>query len=45
MEAIPGVLKADISHEANAGVVTTSAEVTTRQLVEIVESAGFEASA
>ena len=45
LEAIPGVLKADISHESNAGVVTTSAEVTTSQLVEIVESSGFEASA
>ncbi|MEZ8000832.1 MAG: heavy metal-associated domain-containing protein [Candidatus Poseidoniaceae archaeon] len=45
LEATPGVLKADISHETDSGVVTTSSEVTTSQLVEIVKSSGFEASA
>ena len=45
LEATPGVLKADISHETDSGVVTTSSEVTTSQLVESVKSSGFEASA
>jgi len=45
LEATPGVLKADISHETHSGVVTTSAELSTIQVVEIVKSTGFEASA
>jgi copper chaperone CopZ len=45
LEATPGVLKADISHETDSGVVTTSADLSTSQIVEIVKSTGFEASA
>ena len=44
LEAIPGVLKADISHETDSGVVTTSKELSTRQVLEIIQSTGFEAS-
>ncbi|MDE0869574.1 MAG: heavy metal-associated domain-containing protein [Candidatus Poseidoniaceae archaeon] len=45
LEATPGVLKADISHDTGSGIVTTSTEVSTSKLVEIVNSVGFEASA
>ncbi len=46
LEATPGVLKADISHKTNSGrVVANSSEITATQLVEIVKSSGFEASA
>jgi|TARA_B110000495_G_scaffold61376_1_gene52206 copper chaperone CopZ len=45
LEATPGVLKADISHENNSGVVTTSPEVPMSQVIELVNSTGFEASA
>ncbi len=46
LEATPGVLKADISHKTNSGrIVANSSEITATQLVEIVKSSGFEASA
>ena len=45
LEATPGVLKADISHENNSGVVTTSPEVSMSQVIELINSIGFEASA
>ena len=45
LEATQGVLKADISHENNSGVVTTSPEVSMSQVIELVNSTGFEASA
>ncbi len=44
LEATQGVLKADISHETDSGVVTTSKELSTRQVLEIIQSTGFEAS-
>ena len=45
LEATPGVLKAEISHETDSGIVTTSADISTSQVVEMVKSTGFEASA
>ena len=45
LEAPPGVLKAEISHETDSGVVTTSADISASQVIEIVKSTGFEASA
>lgn len=45
LEATPGVLKAFISYEDNVGNVLTTSDVSISNLVEIVKSVGFEASA
>ena len=44
LESTPGVLKAKISHDSGAGLVTTGSEVSSDFLIKVINSAGFEAS-
>lgn len=45
LESTPGILKAEISHSQGNGKVTTSAEITESTVLQIINSAGFEAHA
>tara|TARA_B110000444_G_scaffold135370_1_gene127139 strand:- start:1996 stop:2208 length:213 start_codon:yes stop_codon:yes gene_type:complete len=45
LEATPGVLKAFISFEDNNGNILTTPDISSSNLVDIVKSVGFEASA
>jgi copper chaperone CopZ len=45
LEATEGVVKADISHETNSGVVVTTSALSTDDVVSIVASTGFEVNA
>ena len=45
LEATPGVISATISHEKNSGVITTTSQLSTENIVDIVNDTGFNASA
>ena len=45
LEATPGVLRADISHESDSGVIITTDALTTDDVVAIVARTGFGVSA
>ncbi len=45
LEATPGVISATISHEQNSGVITTTSQLSTENIVGIVNDTGFNASA
>ena len=45
LEANPDVLNAVVSHENDSGVITTTDKLTTDNVIVIVDSAGFIASA
>ena len=45
LQATPGVLRADISHESDSGVITTTDALTTDDVVAIVARTGFGVSA
>tara|TARA_B100000459_G_C8430616_1_gene137224 strand:+ start:266 stop:478 length:213 start_codon:yes stop_codon:yes gene_type:complete len=45
LEAVPGVIQADISWQNHAGIVVTTSAVTIETILSIVESTGFVASA
>ncbi|MDG1546079.1 MAG: heavy metal-associated domain-containing protein [Candidatus Poseidoniaceae archaeon] len=45
LEATPGVISATISHEQNSGVITTTSQLSTENIVDIVNDTGFNASA
>jgi len=44
LEATPGVLRADISHQTNSGVILTNETVSTEDLLAIVAGTGFGVS-
>lgn len=45
LEATPGVIQADISWQSHAGIVVTTPNMTTEQVMAIVASTGFGVSA
>ncbi|HIF90501.1 MAG TPA: heavy-metal-associated domain-containing protein [Candidatus Poseidoniales archaeon] len=45
LEATPGIISANISHEKNSGVITTTSQLSTEDIVAIVNDTGFNASA
>ena len=45
LQATPGVLRADISHESDSGVIITTDALTTDDVVAIVARTGFGVSA
>ena len=45
LEATPGVIQADISWQSHAGIVITTPNITTEQVMAIVASTGFGVSA
>lgn len=45
LKATPGVLRADISHESDSGVIITTDALTTDDVVAIVARTGFGVSA
>ena len=45
LEATPGVINANISHEQDSGVITTTSQLSTEDIVAIVNDTGFNASA
>jgi len=45
LEATPGVIQADISWQNHAGIVVTTSDITTEQIMAIVASTGFGVSA
>ena len=45
LEATPGVIRADISWQNHAGIVVTTSDITTEQVMAIVASTGFGVSA
>ena len=45
LEATPGVIQADISWQRHAGIVVTTPNITTEQVMAIVASTGFGVSA
>ncbi len=45
LEATPGVIQADISWQSHAGIVVTTPDITTEQVMAIVASTGFGVSA
>jgi Cu+-exporting ATPase len=45
LEATPGVLHADISHQTNSGVIVTTDTVSTEDLLAIVAATGFGVTA
>ena len=45
LEAHPDVLDVKLSHEQDAGVITTTDKLTTDNIIAMVNSAGFIASA
>ena len=45
LEATPGVISAKISHEQDSGVITTTSQLSTEDIVGIVNGTGFNASA
>ena len=45
LEGTPGVLKADVSHDADSGKITTTEALSTEEVIEIIESIGFSATA
>ena len=44
LESNSNVESADISHESNAGTVVTNGQITSEELVKIIEQTGFTAA-
>jgi len=45
LDATPGVISATISHGNNSGVITTTSQLSTEDVINIVNNTGFDASA
>jgi len=45
LEATHGIISANISHEQDSGVITTTSQLSTEDIVAIVNDTGFNASA
>ncbi|MCH1540214.1 MAG: heavy-metal-associated domain-containing protein [Candidatus Poseidonia sp.] len=45
LQSTPGVLHAEISHETDSGIITTTDQLSTQDVVNIVASTGFGVTA